>query len=59
MTAAWSLLLMLMGWLPGNGVQGPAINAPGSLNITPPACVAVSEQLETSQRQALTLERSV
>lgn len=50
MTAAWSVILMLMGWLPGNGAQQPGINAPDSLNLTPPA--------QLSADSTLVLERS-
>ncbi len=60
MTAVWSALLMLMGWLPGNmnAPQQPALSAAQALNVAPPACVSVSERLERDQRQALALERS-
>lgn len=49
MTAALSMLLMLMGWLPGNGTQGPAIKAPDSLNLAPPAYVSVDSTLALEQ----------
>ena len=61
MTAVWSVILMLMGWLPGNGSaapQGPAANAPDSPQSAPPAYISVNNQLERDQRQALALERS-
>lgn len=57
MTAAWSVILMLMGWLPGNGARGPALNAPDSLNA-PPAQISVDNRLEKNQRQVLALEQS-
>jgi hypothetical protein len=58
MTAAWSVILMLMGWLPGNGARQPAINAPDLLRMAPPAHISVDNRLEKDQRQVLALERS-
>lgn len=58
MTAAWSMMLMLMGWLPGNAAPSPAIHMPDSLRLAPPAMISVDDRLEQGQREALALERS-
>ena len=59
MTAAWSVLLMLVGWLPGNmnAPQQAAIGAQDSLKVSPPAYVSLPDRVER-ERPVLALERS-